>query len=245
MSETGLTRDWEDLGRAARELGVALDESTLQALMRYLVLLRAWNQRFNLTAIERPSEILIKHFLDSLTCGSVLRLEQHATLIDVGTGAGFPGLVLKLAYPHLRVTLLDAVQKRLSFLEHVVTELRLADVVTVHARAEDAARVGSSLREAFDVATARAVARLNVLAEWVLPFVRVGGAAVLMKGPEIRGELDEAGRAIRLLGGGPPVVRELVLPGADAGRSLVLIPKAGRTPPAYPRRAGAARRDPL
>jgi 16S rRNA (guanine527-N7)-methyltransferase len=242
---------------------VQLAPVQVAACARYSELLCEWNQRFNLTAIENPDEILVKHFLDSLSCAAVVDFTTRTTLVDVGTGAGFPGLVLKIAYPHLRVTLLDAVQKRLGFLERVVSELALTDVRTVHARAEDAARprrpaadsapapASASvanlppLREAFDVATARAVARLNVLSEWLLPFVRVGGVAISMKGPEVASEAEEAANALRTLGGRVVDVRELTLPHTGVRRSLVVIRKERPTPASFPRGPGTARRSPL
>lgn len=244
--------DWEWLVREARAFGVELAGDQVQSLRTYLDLLCDWNRRFNLTAIERPEEVLSKHLLDCLTCAAAVDFSRHSTLIDVGTGAGFPGLVLKIAYPHLRVTLLDSVQKRLAFLDRAARELGLEGIETVHARAEDAAGAWKNkpagspfLREHFDVVTARAVARLNVLVEWLLPLARQGGAALAMKGPDVAAEAAEAAKAIRLLGGGSPVITELQLPGADAGRSLVCIPKLRPTPRAYPRQAGAARKAPL
>lgn len=247
--------DWDFLTSSAEMFGVRLDARQVQSLQRYLELLCEWNQRLNLTAIEDPREILVKHFLDSLSCALVLDLSAQHSLADVGTGAGFPGLVLKIAFPSLRVTLLDAVQKRLNFLGRLAADLELEGVELVHARAEDAAaprrRAGRStpapapLRERFDVVTARAVARMNVLAEWTLPLARPGGHVIAMKGPEVAAELAEAARALSLLGGGTPETRVLQLPGTEIGRSLVLIPKVRPTPDAYPRLPGTARKAPL
>lgn len=245
--------DWSRLTQGADALGVALDDTQIEALRLYLRRLREWNTRFNLTAIQAPDEILVKHFLDSLSCALAVDFQDARSLIDVGTGAGFPGLVLKIAYPHLDVVLLDAVQKRLNFLRHVADELGLQHVRTVHARAEDAAtaapRPGTPetprLREQFDVVTARAVSRLAVLAEWTVPFARVGGVVLAMKGPEPGEEVREAERALQLLGAGTPVVRELQLPGTDLRRSLIRIPKVRPTPRAYPRPPGTARKAPL
>lgn len=250
MSDPADTPDWTAFEERARELGVALSPKQLAQFARYLALLREWNQRFNLTAIERPDEVLVKHFLDSLSCVQLVDFHQVETLADVGTGAGFPGLALKVAFPHMRVTLLDAVQKRLGFLERVAADLGLQHVQTVHARAEDAGALkpvaaAPRLRERFDLVTARAVARMNVLAEWVLPLTRVGGAALLMKGPEVAAEVAEARPAIRLLGGGEAEALELTLPGTELGRSLVRVPKVSPTPTAYPRRPGSARKAPL
>lgn len=254
---------WQRFSEQAVQLRVNLQFEQLQALQVYLELLLDWNRRFNLTAIRDPDEVLTKHFLDSLSCAAVVDFSQRRSLVDVGTGAGFPGMVLKIAFPHLQVTLLDAVEKRLAFLDRVAEALSLRDVRTVHSRAEDATgtwrppqRQGETppaprevpsgaLRERFDVATARAVARLNVLGEWLLPFVKVGGVALAMKGPEVGEEASEAGRAIQLLGGGSAAATELTLPGSELRRSLVVIPKVRPTPRAYPRRAGSARKSPL
>lgn len=251
--------DWDVLTAGAAELGVVLDGGQVAALARYMDLLCEWNQRFNLTAIDSRDEILTKHFLDSLTCAQVVDFAAQRTLVDVGTGAGFPGLVLKIAYPHLRVTLVDAVRKRLGFLAHVAAELNLEHVEVLHARAEDVtmpARAGTNrqgrplpqppaLRERFDLVTARAVARLNVLAEWTLPFAKIGGHVVLLKGPDVKEEVEEAAHALSLLGGGAPHVVTLQLPGTEIGRSLVAVPKLKPTPPTYPRQSGAARKSPL
>jgi 16S rRNA (guanine527-N7)-methyltransferase len=243
---TALDPRWLRLREDAAEFGVQLSPEQLSALATYRDLLCEWNQRFNLTAIADPEEVLTKHFLDSLSVARVLNLGRRKTLIDVGTGAGFPGLVLKIAYPHLRVTLLDSLEKRLRFLDRVAEELGLAEVFTVHARAEDAAKPGpGTLRERFDVVTARAVARLRVLAEWTLPFARLGGVMVAMKGPGVGAEVEEAGPALRRLGGRAERVEELVLPRTDVGRSLVLIVKERATPKDLPRQPGSAKKDPL
>lgn len=251
--------DWEFLTRGASALGVSLNHEQVAALERYLDLLCEWNQRFNLTAIADRDEILTKHFLDSLSCARAVDFTAQQSLIDVGTGAGFPGMVLKIAYPHLQVTLLDAVGKRLTFLQHVAAELQLGSVNVLHARAEDAAKAprkvagppvqprptSPCLREQFDVVTARAVARLNVLAEWTLPLAKIGGRVILMKGPDVKEEVREAAHAFTLLGGGPAEVHTLCLPGTEIGRSLVTVPKLKATPKAYPRQSGAARKSPL
>lgn len=234
----------ERLAAGAGEFGVTLDEPKLEAMLTYREELLLWNRRLNLTAIADPDAVLVKHFLDSLSGALVVEFAAARTLIDVGTGAGFPGLVLKIAFPHLRVTLLDAVEKRLRFLERLRERLGLAEVTTLHARAEEAGR-DPAWREQFDIVTARAVAPLNVLCEYCLPFARVGGVFLAYKGPEIEEEIAQAARAIRLLGGGAPGVRHLTLPGSDLRRSLVTIPKSAATPPQYPRRTGSARKRPL
>jgi len=246
---------WEDLAARAAPW-VALGPAALDDLGRYAVLLSEWNRRLNLTAIEAPDEVLTKHFLDSLSPAAALDLTACRTLCDVGTGAGFPGLVLKIAFPHLEVVLMDALDKRLRFLQRVIADLGLEGVRTVHARCEDAAAhpargrggpqpPGGPYREAFDLVTARAVADLRVLAEWTLPLARVGGQVLALKGPACEAEVEAARPALALLGGGEPVLTPLTLPGSDVRRALVLIPKARPTPPDYPRPAGAARRAPL
>jgi 16S rRNA (guanine527-N7)-methyltransferase len=249
--------DWKAFAQAANGFGAGLTEEQLRAFAEYLRLLREWNEKFNLTAISQPQAIVTKHFLDSLTVASVVDLTRAKSLVDVGSGAGFPGLALKIAFPRLRVTLLDALQKRINFLQRVAEALDLRDVTFVHARAEDAVLpkryqvcgLDQSLRERFDVVTARAVASLDVLVEWTVPFARVGGTIVALKGPGRTAEIAAAVPAIKLLGGEAPVVRELTLqsPGEDEplGRSLVMIRKVSKTPAQYPRLPGSAKKQPL
>jgi 16S rRNA (guanine527-N7)-methyltransferase len=225
-------------------MGLRLASGHLDQLEAYLQLLLDWNQRFNLTAIAEPMEVIDKHFLDSLSCALALDLSRVSRVVDVGTGAGFPGLVLKIAFPHLDLLLLDSVEKRLRFLQRVVEALALTGVQTHHARAEEAGR-DPRLRGQFDLATARAVARLNTLAEYCMPLVRVGGSFLAQKGPDIQDELSEARTALTKLGGGEPSVRTLTLPGTSIGRSLVLVPKTRPTPRDFPRLPGTPKKHPL
>lgn len=240
-----------ELGARTQDLNLPVEDETLQRLARFACLLAGWNQRFNLTALNTAEEFLEKHFLDSLLAGHLARLPADQTLLDVGTGAGFPGLVLRIAWPHLQVTLLDSVAKKLRFLEHVCEDLDLADVTLIHGRAENLGAAGGhqairpSGREAFDVVTARAVAPMNVLAEWTLPLARVGGRVVAMKGPAIAEELAQARGALHEMGGGEPGVQPYVLCGGTVQRSLAEIPKIRPTPPGYPRPPGSARKRPL
>lgn len=224
--------------------GITLDSRQIDLFMKYLVELMEWNKRINLTAIHEEGEIVQKHFIDSLTCLLAAPFPTGSRLIDVGAGAGFPGIPLKIARPDLVVTLLDALQKRVIFLEHLCGELGLKEIQAVQGRAEDVAHTAPH-RESYDIATARAVARLRVLAEYALPFVRVGGIFIAQKGPEIAPELEEARPAIKRLGGEFRLVKKLALP-QDAGeRNLVVIGKVSPTPPEFPRKAGTPEKKPL
>jgi 16S rRNA (guanine527-N7)-methyltransferase len=232
------------LWTGARSLGLELAKPQLESYGQYLEMLREWNRRFNLTAIEAPEEIIDKHFVDSLSCSLAIEFSSISRLVDVGTGAGFPGMVLKIAFPHLHVLLLDAVDKRLRFLQRVAEELQLTGIEILHARAEDAGR-DLKWRERADVVVSRAVSRLSTLAEYCLPLARVGGSFLAQKGPQVTDELAEARTAIDILGGGEATVRTLVLPGSEIGRSLLLVPKTRPTPPIYPRRTGTPKKHPL
>lgn len=229
--------------------GLLLEPHQLAGLVRYASLLREWNTRINLTAITDDEGVAVRHFLDSLSVLPLLDAEKarqggrSLSLVDVGTGAGFPGLPLRIVRPDLQLTLLDSLQKRIAFLQTVAAELGLADVAAVHSRAEDAG-LDPRWRERFDIAIARAVAPLPVLCEYLLPFVRRGGLMIAMKAQKLE-EIDEASAAIRILGGRLETVETLVLPGTDLTRTLVCVRKAEATPKAYPRKAGLPERKPL
>lgn len=234
----------EILQGGAQVMGISVSQEQIQALLQYKDLLLEWNQKMNLTAIEDPQEIMIKHFLDSLTCLKVGQLAQGGTLIDVGTGAGFPGIPLRIVHPSLQLTLLDALNKRINFLKEVAQQLNLQDITFLHGRAEDYGQ-NPAHREKYDFATARAVAALNVLAEYALPFVRVGGHLICMKGPQLEAELKEATKAIDLLGG--KVVEELTIqiPYSDLSHRIVVIEKRKQTPTKFPRKAGKPSKEPI
>jgi len=222
----------ELLRRGAAQFSLAIGDEQAALFDTYSKFLIEYNKKVNLTRITDPPEIVEKHFIDSIAPLSMVSLPQGAALIDVGTGAGFPGVPMKIARPDLRLTLLDSLRKRLDFLSAL--SLRLGQENTlVHARAE-AGGIDPALRGRFDAAVSRAVARLAVLCEYCLPFVRVGGVFLALKGPDVAGELSEAAGAIRLLGGGEPAVHTYRLPSGD-GRSLVVIPKQRPTPKQYPR----------
>ncbi|MBQ1918958.1 MAG: 16S rRNA (guanine(527)-N(7))-methyltransferase RsmG [Schwartzia sp.] len=234
----------EILKKAAEEYGISLSETQLQQFDRYQELLVEWNQKMNLTALTEPKDVAIKHMIDSVSVYDEKWFSEGMSVIDVGTGAGFPGLPLKILCPSLKVTLLDSLNKRVKFLETVVSELGLSDIVCVHARAEEAARQ-KQYREKFDAVVSRAVARLPILAEYDLPFVRVGGFFAAMKGAKYEEEAEEAKKAVKLLGGGEPVLREIKLPGLEDKRGIIYIRKEKKTPSVYPRKAGTPEKNPI
>ena len=232
-----------DLLRAAarRLLRLSLSPFQLDAFAWYLEELLRWNARHNLTAIVDPGGIAVKHFLDSLTLIPLLGADPSGRLIDIGTGAGFPGLPLRIACPALRLTLVEATGKKADFCRHVVEGLGLKGVDILHARAEDVARQPGQ-REAYDVAVARAVASLPILIEYLLPLVRLKGRVLAQKGENAPAEVQQASRALELLGGRLIQIHSVVLPGVADARYIVEIEKAAATPPAYPRRPGLAAR---
>jgi 16S rRNA (guanine527-N7)-methyltransferase len=233
-----------EFAAAAAAYGLTLSAPQQAAFAKYNDLLLAWNEKVNLTAITEPREVAVKHMIDSLSCHDPAVFPQGAAVIDVGTGAGFPGLPLKILRPDIKLTLLDSLNKRLLFLQEVVAALGLEGVTLVHSRAEEAGRL-PEYRERYQVATSRAVARLNVLAELCLPFVRVGGRFVALKGAQYQEELAEAERALKVLGGRLGEVRPVRLPELDDSRAVIYVEKREITPAAYPRRPGLPEKKPL
>ncbi len=233
------------LRSGAQQYNLTLTEAQLTAFERYSQELISWNQRANLTGIIEPGEIAVKHFLDSLSLYPLLAdLPPTLSLIDVGTGAGFPGVPLKLVRPALRLTLLEATGKKTTFLHHLIQGLNLTGVTVLTARAEEAGRQPGQ-RERYDVATARAVAALLVLAEYTLPFVKRGGVAIIQKGQHPADEIKAATNALRILGGQVSQVLPVTVPGLEAERHLVVIQKIKPTPPQYPRRPGLPAKKPI
>ena len=224
--------------------GIALNESQTAAFVRYAELLEEWNAKMNLTAITEFPDVVKKHFLDCVYPFILGKIGREQTLIDVGTGAGFPGIPLKIMFPGLKITLIDSLSKRVRFLEEVIRELELKDIRAIHGRAEDLARE-KDFRERFDLATARAVAPLPVLAEYCLPFVRREGRFLAYKSEKVREELDGAANALKILGAGEKDSLYYALPGTDAGRSLLVFQKTRSTPAIYPRKAGTVNKKPL
>lgn len=227
-----------------RLLGLRLSRAQLSALSLYERELVDWNARLNLTAIRDPQEIHIKHFLDSLTCLLALRETTVGRLIDIGTGAGFPGIPIKIIYPKMQLTLVESVGKKAEFCRHVVKMLDLPGVEVVQERAENLGQY-PAYREQYDWAVARAVAILPVLAEYLLPLVRVGGSMLAMKGESGPAEAHSAERAMRVLGGHLRQLLPVTLPGVAEERYLVVIDKVAATPKGYPRKVGVPAKRPL
>lgn len=235
------------LSEGAAALGIALDDAQLVAFARYRDLLLEWNQRFNLTAITDPREVLTRHFLDSLTVASALPAalrEGQPRLLDVGSGAGFPGLALAIAFPAWRVTALEATGKKVGFLEHVIATLGLRQARALAGRAEELAHVPAE-RGRYEVVTARAVAALPVLLEYCQPFARPGGLVVAPKKGDLTAELAAGRIAAATLGGRLEEPVPVAAPGLEDGRVVVVVRQQQPTPPRYPRAGGAPARHPL
>ena len=228
-----------ELKRACEINKIMLLEEQIEKFYKYMNLLIEWNQKINLTAIVEPKEIIQKHFIDSM---SVLNyIQDKKNIIDVGTGAGFPGIPIKIANPNINVTLLDSLQKRVYFLAEVVSQLELDKIKAVHSRAEDYAREN---RESYDVAISRAVANMSTLVEYLLPYVKQDGIVICMKGPNIEDELENSKKAISILGGKIEHIEHLFLD-EEMERNLIIIRKIKPTPKQYPRKAGKPAKEPI
>ena len=227
-----------------RKLGIVLTEKMKEQFDRYFELLVEWNRMMNLTGITDYNEVNEKHFLDSLAIVKVQDMEMISTVIDIGTGAGFPGIPLKIVYPHLKVTLLDSLNKRIKFLNCVIQELALEDISALHGRAEDFAKKGE-YRERYDLCVSRAVANLATLSEYCLPYVKRNGLFVSYKAGEIEEELCKSEKAVSVLGGKIEKVEKFCLPESDISRSFVMIRKDRSTPGRFPRKAGLPSKEPL
>lgn len=225
-----------------RQINIDLPESKISQFYLYKDILLKWNDKINLTAITEEKEIIIKHFIDSLTINKYIG--DKKTLLDVGTGAGFPGIPLKIINENLEVTLLDSLNKRILFLNEIIEKLELKKINAVHSRAEDFA-INKNFREKFDVVTARAVANLPILLEYLLPFVKVGGICICMKGSEVTEELENSKRALDILGGKIEFLEEFKLPETEYKRNIIIVKKVKDTPKQYPRKAGNPLRNPI
>jgi 16S rRNA (guanine527-N7)-methyltransferase len=229
---------------AKRLLAICLAPRQMEAFARYSNELREWNKHFNLTAITEPEGIEVRHFLDSLTCMLAMSADTSDRVIDIGTGAGFPGIPLKIICPNMRLTLVEATRKKAEFCRHVVKILDLEQVSVIHGRAEDVGQEQSH-RQVYDLALARAVAPLPILVEYLLPFLRVGGRAIAQKGETAHAEAHDAEAALGILGGRVSRLISVELPGVAETRYLVVIKKIAATPDKYPRRAGMPEKRPL
>ena len=224
------------------KIGIEINDEETRKFYKYMELLLEWNNKMNLTAITDPNDIILKHFIDSVIIEKYL--EQDNKLIDVGTGAGFPGVPISIIRNDLQITLMDSLNKRIKFLDEDVEKNKLINVDTVHSRAEELAR-DKDFREKFDVATSRAVASLNVLLEYMIPFIKVGGYCICMKGTNIDEEVNNAQKALDLLKCKIEKIDKFVLPGSDYGRSIIIVKKIGKTSDKYPRKPGTPAKEPL
>ena len=227
-----------------RKLNIELSDAQIQQFLDYYELLVEWNKVMNLTAITEFDEVIEKHFLDSLCLVKSMDLSKPLMVLDLGTGAGFPGIPLKIAFPQLEITLMDSLNKRINFLNEVIGKLGLKKITAVHGRAEEMARK-KEYREMFDLCVSRAVANLSSLSEYCLPFVKKDGCFVSYKSAESDQEIADAKNAIFLLGGKTGEIVKYQVPGSDMGRALVKINKVKQTPKAYPRKAGTPSKNPL
>ncbi len=219
-----------------------IDDNKIQKFYDYMNLLVEWNKKINLTAITEEKDIILKHFVDSLT---VLKyIKDNKNIVDVGTGAGFPGIPLAIMNDSLKITLVDSLNKRINFLNEVCSKIKLKNTKAIHSRAEELGR-DNNYRESYDIAISRAVSNLTVLAEYLLPLVKVGGKIICMKGPDIEEELKQAKSAIDILGGKFERCDNFCLPKSDISRNIIIINKIKETPKKYPRKAGTPVKTPL
>ncbi len=232
----------ENMKKLMNEIGVDITENQISKFYDYMNLLLEWNEKINLTAITKPDEIVLKHFVDCLTIQKYI--EDNKKIVDIGTGAGFPGVPLAIMNDRCRFTLVDSLNKRINFLNEIKDKLNLKNVSAIHSRAEEFDQ-NKMYRENFDIAVSRAVANLCVLSEYLLPAVKVGGKVICMKGSQIEEELNDAKFALKELGGKVKFVDEFLLPGTDMKRNVVVIEKVKETPKRYPRKAGTPAKQPL
>lgn len=219
-----------------------IDNNKIQKFYDYMNLLVEWNKKINLTAITEEKDIILKHFVDSLT---VLKyIKENKSIVDVGTGAGFPGIPLAIMNDSLKITLVDSLNKRINFLNEVCSKIKLKNTKAIHSRAEEFGQ-DNNYRESYDIAISRAVSNLTVLAEYLLPLVKVGGKIICMKGPDIEEELKQAKSAIDILGGKFERCDNFCLPKSDISRNIIIINKIKETPKKYPRKAGTPVKTPL
>ena len=225
-----------------KKINIEITEKQVDDFYNYMNLLLEWNEKINLTAITEENDIILKHFVD---CGTILKyIKDNSSIIDIGTGAGFPGIPLKILNNSLKITLMDSLNKRIIFLNDVIEKLKLSNIEAIHARAEELAR-NKNYREKFDISTSRAVANLSTLSEYMLPFVKKDGIAISMKGSNIDEELNNSKKAIKILGGKIEKIDNFNLVETDNLRNIIIIRKIEKTPKEFPRKAGKPSKEPI
>lgn len=229
-----------ELKEKSNKIDVKIKDKEVEQFYEYMNSLLEWNEKINLTAITEPKEVILKHFIDSITIQKYIQKEN--SVVDVGTGAGFPGIPLNIVNNEAKYTLVDSLNKRIKFLDEIIDKLNLKNIETVHSRAEDFAKEN---RETYDVATSRAVAALNVLLEYLLPLVKVGGLCICMKGSNVQEEIEASSNALKILGGQIEKVEQITLPDSDIIRNIVIVRKVTKTSSEYPRKAGLPSKEPL
>lgn len=236
-----------------KQLDITLSDAQVEQFQKYYELLVSWNEKMNLTSITEYEDVLVKHFADSVSLIKAVEVQEirealvdgkEASLLDVGTGAGFPAIPLKIVFPNLQVTMIDSLNKRINFLKEVIQELGLTGIEAYHGRAEEYA-TPDKFREKFDFVVSRAVANLSVLLEYTLPYVKVGGYFIAYKSEDLMNEMATAGNAFNVLGGKKKTIVDFTLPASDYGRSLLVVSKVKETPKKYPRKAGTPKDKPL
>ncbi len=233
------------LFKSAEDVGLELTKDKYNKFICYMKLLKEWNEKINLTAITEDEEIIKKHFIDSIKAFKCDEFKKNnINIIDIGTGAGFPGIPIAIMNENINVTLMDSLNKRVKFLDIIIKELNLKNINTVHSRAEDGAR-NKSYREKFDIATSRAVANMSVLAEYCLPYVKVGGKFIALKGPSVSEEIEESRNAISKLGGNLEGIFPVNIEETDLQHNLVVVKKVKETTKTYPRKAGTISKNPI
>ena len=225
-----------------KEISIEFTEEQLDKFYKYMNFLLEWNEKINLTAIIDPKEVILKHFIDSLTVLKYIKEEQK--IIDVGTGAGFPGIPIKILREDAKITLLDSLNKRIKFLDETIQLLKLKNIKTIHSRVEDLGK-NKEYREKFDIVISRAVANLSTLSEYMIPLVKVEGKCICMKGSDVKEEVEKSKHAINLLGGKIERIDNLILPKSDNKRNIIITKKINNTPDKYPRKAGIPAKEPI
>ena len=230
----------KELIEKLNKINIKIEEEQIKKFYNYMNLLIEWNEKINLTAITEPKEIILKHFVDCIT---ILKyIPDDAKIVDVGTGAGFPGIPLNIMNNMPKYTLVDSLNKRIKFLDEMIDVLKLENINTVHSRIEDFAK---NNKEVYDVATSRAVASLNILLEYLLPLVKVGGICICMKGSNIQEEVQNSKKALEILGGKIEKIEEITLPNSNITRNIIIVRKIKPTPNKFPRKAGMATKEPI